>query len=230
MSNFEQIGNPDPFLKVTLNKNETVFSESGSIVMCSDGVSFTGKAKGGVVSSLFRKVTTGESFFQIKINSQINGGEVLLSPACPGGIEIIDLKENGYMVSDGSFLACEESINLNTKIQKLSGALFGKSGGLFVLHCSGLGKVAVSGLGGLHAINLKDEKKTIDNGHVVAWEDSLDYKIGLPEGGGLIKKAVGAATTGEGIVLNFSGTGRVIVSSRNRSSFFDWIGSRLPSK
>ena len=32
---------------------------------------------------------------------------------------------------------------------------------------------------------------------------------------------------GEGIVLKFSGNGRVIVCSRNRSGFLTWLGAKL---
>ena len=232
MAQFKTMGTPDPFLHVDLQQGEEISSESGAIVKTSETINLSGKARGGIFSSLVRKSFTGESFFQVKISAETGSGNALLAPAFPGGIEIFDLDSMGLWISDGSFLACEASITLKTKLQKLSGAFFARTGGLFLLHASGKGKLAVSGLGGLHIIHLENEKASIDNGHIVAWEDSLEYRVGLPEskGGGFLKKAVGAATTGEGVVMHFQGTGRVVVSSRNRPGFIDWIAGHLPSK
>jgi uncharacterized protein (AIM24 family) len=39
---------------------------------------------------------------------------------------------------------------------------------------------------------------------------------------------IGSQLTGEGFVLKFSGSGRVILSSRSQGSFIDWIFSRRP--
>ena len=69
----------------------------------------------------------------------------------------------------------------------------------------------------------------IDNGHLVAWDSSLKYEVALNTGHkGFFGKMVESVVSGEGIVLKFSGKGRVIVCSRNREAFLEWIRSKMP--
>ena len=72
----------------------------------------------------------------------------------------------------------------------------------------------------------------IDNGHVVAWDSSLRYELAAStsQSQGLLGNLVNSVTSGEGIVLKFTGQGRVIVCSRNRSGFVTWMGTKLGIK
>ena len=65
----------------------------------------------------------------------------------------------------------------------------------------------------LKKLNYKTKKVTIDNAHVVAWSQSLDYDIHLENG---FWQSIG---TGEGVVNTFRGTGEVYVQSLNLQSF-----------
>jgi len=64
----------------------------------------------------------------------------------------------------------------------------------------------------------------IDNGPVVAWDSRLHYEISVTTGNsrGLIGNLVNSVTSGEAVVLKFSGNGKVILSSRNPTSFRAW--------
>ncbi len=53
---------------------------------------------------------------------------------------------------------------------------------------------------------------TVDTGHVVAFSDGVGYK--LTKVGGLGSALLG----GEGLVMNFSGNGKVWIQSRNISA------------
>ena len=58
--------------------------------------------------------------------------------------------------------------------------LLGNSGGLFVMATEGEGRVAVSGFGSVRRIDIADGQKLIvDNGHLLAWEKSLDYELSI---------------------------------------------------
>ena len=73
------------------------------------------------------------------------------------------------------------------------------------------------------------EPLLVDNGHVVAWSDELKYAVALNTGHtGFFGTMVESVTSGESIVLKFSGEGKVIVCSRNRQAFLDWILRRVP--
>jgi uncharacterized protein (AIM24 family) len=40
----------------------------------------------------------------------------------------------------------------------------------------------------------------------------------------MFSSMVNSVTSGEGIVLRFSGRGKVFICSRNRDNFLDWVG------
>ena len=67
--------------------------------------------------------------------------------------------------------------------------------------------------GSIKKIELQNQEMTIDNAHVVAWDQSLDYNIHLENG---FWQSIG---TGEGVVNTFRGTGEVYVQSLNLQSF-----------
>jgi uncharacterized protein (AIM24 family) len=68
----------------------------------------------------------------------------------------------------------------------------------------------------------------IDNSHVVCWDSSLDYAISVTtQGAGLLGNLVNSAKSGEGIVLRFSGRGKVFICSRNRDAFLEWLRKEM---
>lgn len=237
MAKFSIDGTTDPFVRVKLDQGEKISAERDAMAAMTDTISLGGKARGGVFKSLARAVTTGESFFMQEITAESGPGSVMLSPRHPGEVHLVELNDDEWMLSDGSFLAGDDSLTLETVRQKSIGtALVGGTGGFFQLKVSGTGTLAVSGVGAVREMKVEPGSELIvDSGHAVAWPASLASKASLStgQGGGIIKKAVGAAKSGEGIVLRFNGGtegGKVLVSSRSRPSFIGWISDALPSK
>ena len=62
-------------------------------------------------------------------------------------------------------------------------------------------------------IVLNNQEVTIDNAHVVAWSQTIDYSIHLENG---FWQSIG---TGEGVVNTFRGTGEIYVQSLNLQTF-----------
>ncbi|EJW92797.1 protein containing DUF124, partial [gut metagenome] len=143
----------------------------------------------------------------------------------PGDVRLLDVGEHQYMLSDGAFLASTTGVALSTKSQGLGRALLGGSGGFFIMKTEGSGTLAVSGFGSLREIQVTPDKPVfVDNGHLVAWDQALDYELSLNTGRtGLLGKLVNSQTTGEGIVLRFRGSGTIWVCSRHKGGFIDWI-------
>ncbi len=109
--------------------------------------------------------------------------------------------------------------------------MFGGSGGFFVIETSGSGTIAVSGFGSLYAMEVTADKDVIvDNGHVVAWDANLDYDVSITtsQSSGFFGKLLNSQTSGEGVVLRFSGNGTVYICSRNQQSFLNWILMQIP--
>ncbi len=225
MAAFEITGGVDPLLTVKLEKGEAILAESNAMVAMDSVLSLKGKTRGGIMASLARKFMNDESFFQQRIEADDEPGTVLLAPNLPGDVCILDVGPVQYLLSDGSFLACTEGVSLATKSQGLGRALLGNSGGFFVMGTEGSGRIAVSGFGSIREIEVTpDRPVTVDNGHLVAWDKNLSYDLSLNTGKhSILGKLVNSQTTGEGIVLKFRGSGKILVCSRNKDGFLDWI-------
>lgn len=234
MPAFEVSGNVDPIVKVHLKFGETVYCESGAMVAMDEHLSLTGKSRGGLASSLGRKMLNDESFFQQKISAEREEGDVLISPVLAGDVTLLDVGPAEYLIADGCYLANTEGVELGSKTQSLGKMLFAKTGGglqgFFTMHAYGHGTLAVSGFGSMRTLDVTPENPLIiDNGHLVAWDSSLKYEVALNTGHkGFFGKMVESVVSGEGVVLKFSGQGRVIVCSRNREAFLEWIRSKMP--
>ena len=222
----------DPLLSVALEKGEAVYAERNAMVAMDGSLSLTGSTRGGLFSAISRKLFNDESFFQQKIEAVDAAGEALLSPTLPGDIAILDVGERRYMITDGSYLANTEGVELSVKSQGLGRALLGDSGGFFIMQADGSGQLAVSGFGSMRAVTLDGTRSVfVDNGHLVAWDQELDYELAVNTSRqGFFGKIFHSQTSGEGIVLKFSGRGTLYVCSRNRGGFVDWLFSQQPQQ
>lgn len=231
MADFQLIGTPEPFLHVTMQRGEKIFCESNALVMKEQNLTVNGRMRGGLFQSFMRKFTTGESLFQQEIEAANGAGECLLSPNLDGDMQILDVGPQQYTLSDGAFVAATEHTNIKAKVQtNLGGAIFGGTGGFVVMETSGQGQVCISGDGTLMTLDITHDQGevTVDNGHVVAWDSTLSYEIGLPNSGsGFLGNLVNSVTSGEGMVLKFRGQGKVIICSRNRDNYLSWLKSVL---
>lgn len=233
---FSVEGSIDPLLHAHLSEGDTLFCESGAMVAMDECLYLVGKARGGVLSAIGRKMLNDESFFQQKIEARRQGGEVLLSPTLQGDVKVLDIGVQSYAISDGCYLANTEGVTVSTGTQGLGKALFARTGsglkGFFILHARGRGQLCVSGFGSLRVLAVTPEKPIlIDNGHLVAWDESLDYEVAMNTAHkGLMGTMVESVVSGEGIVLRFKGQGNVIVCSRNRQEFSTWVARNLPKE
>jgi uncharacterized protein (TIGR00266 family) len=225
MALFTVTGDIDPFLHVSLKAGEKIYCESNAMVMMESNLELKGKMTGGLGSALMRRFANGESFFQQHIEATLGAGDCLLSPTLPGAIEVLEVGASRYIITDGAFVAAENSVTLQVRTQSIGTALFGQTGGFFVCEAGGTGKLAVSGFGSSFVLDVEPGKDiVIDNAHVVAWDSRLHYEISVAtQSGGFFGQMLNSVTSGEGMVLKFSGKGKVIICSRNRGNFTSWI-------
>jgi uncharacterized protein (TIGR00266 family) len=230
---FNSVGEGDNILHVALERGEEVNCESGAMVMMEGNLDLTGEMKGGFFSALGRKLTNDESFFTQSIKANRGKGETLLSPTLPGDIEVLECGgSRQYFLNDGAFLASAASVSVRMKMQSVGRALFGGTGGFFIGQTEGNGLLAVSGFGTTLTLDVdasRDNPTIIDNSHVVAWDAGLHYDLALStnKSSGLLGSVFNSAISGEGVVTKFHGRGKVIICSRNISSFVSWIGSQV---
>lgn len=222
---FSVTGDVDPFLHVALARGETIYCESDAMVMMEATLELKGKMKGGLGSALMRTFANGESFFQQHVEAVRGDGDCLLSPTLPGAMQVVDVGPRQYMISDGAFVAATSGVELKVRTQSLGNALFAQSGGFFITETAGSGQVVVSGFGSMSVLDVAPGKEVvIDNSHVVCWDSSLRYEMSITTGtsAGFLGNLINSQTSGEGMVLRFSGTGKVYVCSRNRTAFQRW--------
>jgi uncharacterized protein (TIGR00266 family) len=225
MPTFTITGEIDPFLHVSLRKGEKIYCESNAMVMMEATLDLQGRMTGGLGRALMRRLTSGESFFQQHIEAVRGDGDCLLSPMLPGAMQMLEVGPRRYTLNDGAFVAATAEVELKTRTQSLGNALFAQSGGFFVLEAGGQGQLAVSGFGSMFVLDVEPGKDAIiDNAHVVAWDSSLRYEISVTTGNspGLLGNLINSVASGEGVVLRFSGAGKVLICSRNRDAFLAW--------
>ncbi len=200
---------------------EQVRVEGGSMVAMSQGIVLETKATGGVLKSLARSVLGGESFFQNVYTAPPGGGEVAVAPALPGDLFALDLSNEQLMVQSGSYVASEMGIALDTK---WGGAkTFFASEGLIMLRASGTGKLVLSSYGAIHDLNLEaGQTYTVDTGHLVAFSEGMNFRVRAVGG---LKSTI---FSGEGLVVDLAGPGRVLLQTRSTSAFLAWLIPKLP--
>ncbi|WP_407856870.1 TIGR00266 family protein [Enterococcus hailinensis] len=219
-----------PIAKITLSTNEKLRIERGAMVYTTGNIELEGtmnsnskKGFGGALSAVGRSVTSGESVFISTATSHSDNSVIAIAPSDPGKIFALDVGNEHWRLNTGAFLASEENVNYQMKRQKLSGALLGGTGGLFVMETTGNGKILVSAFGDIEKIELDGTKTvTINNRHVIAWSNSLDYSIHVASG------KIGFKT-GAGIVTEFSGQGCIYIQTRNLRSFARHISDFIPN-
>ena len=207
--------------EVTLSTNEKIQTETGSLVSMSSDLQVDTGMKGGLLKSLARSVLGGESFFINTYSAGSDGGEITLAPTLPGDVFTMDIKGGTYLVQSGSFLASSEGIITDTK---WGGAktFFGGEG-LIMLRCSGTGTLILSSYGAIHELDLStNETYTVDTGHLVTFDENLGFKVRTI--GGLKTTFLG----GEGLVVDLTGPGKVLMQTRSVGAFLDWLIPRIP--
>lgn len=206
---------------IRLAGGEQVLVEGGSMVAMSQGVTLETKATGGFLKSLGRSLLGGESFFQNTYHAPAGGGTIYVAPPLPGDLSTMDLRNESILIQSGAYVASEMGVQIDTK---WGGAkTFFASEGLILLRASGSGKVVLSSYGAIHEVELgAGEMLTVDTGHLVAFNEQVGFKVRAIGG---IKSTL---FSGEGLVVDLSGPGKVLLQTRSQSSFLAWLIPQLP--
>jgi uncharacterized protein (TIGR00266 family) len=133
-----------------------------------------------------------------------------------GDVEALELSSDTLLVQSGSFLAATSGIEVDST---WGGArTFFTKEGLYLLKCSGSGLLFLSSYGAIHRIDLfPGQKYTVDNGHMVAFDESVRYSVG--KAGSLFSSVLG----GEGLVCKLEGPGRFFLQTRSEDAFLKWL-------
>ncbi len=218
-------------LRVDLGPGEVVQCEAGAMVARNSHVAmdvkmntpkkggFWGKFKGFFVA-MVRKFVGGETFFVNHFSSPQGPGSVWFAPTLSGAVTHRRLAGETITLSTGAYLASTGDIDMKLKFAGLKGLLAKE--GLFFLEISGNGDLWFTSYGGIEAVPVNGTYM-VDNGHIVGWEGPLTYTMKSVGGG-----AMGFFASGEGMVCEFQGQGRVYIQSRNLGALVQWLTPLLP--
>ena len=207
---------------ILMEPGDQLQAETATMISMSDTIRMDTGLRGGVLAGL-RRSTTGTGTFFLNRYTAEGHGEVNIAPHMPGDVQALELDRQTIYVQSGSFLAATMDITVDSK---WGGArTFFSSEGLFLLRCAGTGTLFISSYGAIHRIDLDPEQRyTVDNGHIVAFDDTVRYSIG---------KAGGWATTllgGEGLVCKLEGPGRFYLQTRSEDTYLNWLTHKLGHK
>lgn len=209
-------------LEVQLAGGETFKAEAGAMVSMSPSIELKSKTTGKGLGGMFKAAIGGEGFFSSEFSAS-SPGEVVLAPPVPG--DIIDVKISGQTIfcQGGAYLAGSPELELSTQ-GSLKGFVSGE--GLFLQKISGRGDLFLSCYG---AVTIKElgpgETYIVDTGHMVAFEETVNYKIRKAA-----KGLMSTVLSGEGLTCEFSGPGKVWIQSRNIKGFAALIAKLVPNK
>jgi uncharacterized protein (TIGR00266 family) len=210
--------------RLHLAPGEQFLGEAGVMVMQSFGVTIQSQMQGGFMTALKRSALGGESFFVTTfIGHQQQPTWVDVAARLPGDATVIECTpERGLALTKGAWLASEMGVKLDTKWGG-SAMLFGGEGG-FIVRCTGQGKVVAGSFGALDLIELPPGQGfTIDTGHLVAYDDGMQVQVRK-----IAKGWIQTGKSGEGLVMDVQGPGRVWTQSRNAGALVEWLTQVLP--
>jgi uncharacterized protein (TIGR00266 family) len=222
-----------------LEPGESIRCESGAMVSMSAELKLEAKMNAGSQTSGFfgralgalkRSVLGGESFFITTVSAPTTGGELTLAPAVPGDISAVEMGGKTLIVSGGNYLASGPGVEIDTQWAGLKGLLGGE--GLFFLRINGTGTTFITSFGAIHRKTLNaGERYVVDSGHMVAFQEGMQMQTRMADAeGGFFKRALTSATTGEGLVMEFTGPGEIWMQTRNPQAFSGWIQGMLPQQ
>ena len=213
-------------LTLSLAAGEAVRVEPGAMV-AQENMTMETKSSGGFFKGLKKMAFGGESFFLNTFTGGAGGGWISLAPSAPGDLAWFDVQPGRQLfIQSGSFMASASNVQTDTQFQGLKGAFSGES--MFFIRAyteDGMpGRVYYNSYGAIKAIPVQQgQTVTVDTGHVVAFEDTLQYQIGKV--GGMKSFMFG----GEGLVMNFSGQGTIWIQTRNLSGLASILIPFIPT-
>ena len=215
-----------------LDAGESVIAEGGAMVSKDSHISVTtsaGREGQGALSGLMKgikRMVAGESFFQNSYVAEGAAGHVTFAPTLQGDVAVHELRQGTMFIQSTSFLCSAPEIEIDAKWGGARSFFGGE--GLIMIKASGSGPVAFNSFGGIKEIDVEGSF-IVDTGHIVAFEDSLEFKVtSFGRGSRLNFKSL--LLGGEGLVCRFEGRGRLWLQTRNTQGFGKLLGRQLPPR
>mmetsp|Transcript_26002 Transcript_26002/g.30645 ORF Transcript_26002/g.30645 Transcript_26002/m.30645 type:complete len:346 (+) Transcript_26002:72-1109(+) len=231
------VQNPGSFSSITvqLPPRSSIHCESDGVITFSHGVQVRGVMASGLFGALARTFLTNESFYTTVVENTNSErvAEVMLAPSDPGCIVLHKLTTDGggdLLLTSGAYVASDVTVAVTSEVQGISNSVLSDTG-FFLLRAAakgtqprgggggaaGGGYVAFGAYGAVHKYVLGvGEIRSVDNGHLVAWTASTNYRVGLASSdtrSSTSRRILNSMTSGEGFMCHFEGPGTVYLQS-----------------
>jgi len=217
-------------LRVDLAPGQTLVAEAGAMVARHQPVNMEAKLNASksagfiatlkaLLIALIRKFVGGETFIVNHFTAS-QAGSVWLAPSMSGHITYRRMNGEKLVLSTGAYLAHMGDLDIKLRFGGLKGIMAKE--GAFWLEIGGTGDLWFTSYGGIEVVDV-NQPFMVDNGHIVGYEGQLTFAL-KSAGGGMM----GLMASGEGLVCEFTGQGRVYLQSRNTSSLVSWLSPLLP--
>ena len=205
------------FLTVKLQPEQTLKVEGSAMATMDTNLRMKTKMRGG-----FKRFLTGESIFINEFTAQNGPGEIGIAPGAPGDLDHVYLENDTIYLQNTAYVASSPAVNIETKWQGfMKGFFSGES--LFLIKCSGQGDVWFNTFGGMIVIDV-DGSYVVDTGHIVGFDPTITFDV---------RRVGGWKSTilsGEGLVCNLTGPGRILMQTRSEEAFLQWLIPKLPKQ
>lgn len=208
--------------RLRLGAGERVTCEVGAMIAMSPGLQVATTARTrqhGFLRGL-KRMLAGENFFMNEFTAQSDGQELIIGPQLVGDVMHHRLTGGSIIVQGSSWLASSGNVELDMAWQGFGSALFSGERAFWV-KCSGTGDLLVNSYGGIYEVNIRDSY-TVDTGHIVAFEDTLRFRVGRAADSWL-----DSLLTGEGLACKFSGEGKLWCQTHNPVRLGEALGPQL---
>ena len=217
---FDITHRPDfALLTARLQRGQKLFAEPSAMVSMDRTIQMKAGLAGGLKKTLGR-VFGGESMIVNTYTAKSGGGEVTFAPGPAGDCLHYHLDGNALLLQRGAYMAHTEGIEVTGKWQGAQGFFSGE--GLVLLKASGSGDIFFNSYGAILEVDVTDDY-FVDTGYVVAFEETLQYRVTVLPGLKLGGKIKSFFFGGEGLVCRFSGQGKVWIQTRHVNPFLTWV-------
>lgn len=179
--------------------------ESGALSYLKGDIKIQNKIGGafGLGKKIFTSKVTGEPMFKPTYSGT---GEIFLEPSF-GHYALIELEDDDIVVDDGLFYACEEEVEIGAAMQKsISSMLLGNEGA-FQTKLTGSGVVVLElpvPETEIFKCRLNKDVLKVDGNFAILRTGDIEFTVEKA-----VKSIVGTATSGEGFLNVYRGTGEV---------------------
>lgn len=175
---YEIIGGSFPAVNVTLQRGETVFTQSGAMAWSDTNVSMETNAEGGLLKSLGRAFS-GASLMFVRHTALADSADITFSASFPGEIrEFYVDSEHEYIAQKSAFLVAEEGVQVDATVSKSFWAGLVGGEGIILQRYSGEGSILVEIDGSVVELDLEPGQQIkVETGHVALFESSVQYNV-----------------------------------------------------